>query len=147
MPIVKTLRDHKLILDTHVWLALAAGNPILSKNFIKSADQAAKNNRVLISSISVWEVGMLVEKKRIILDKDPLDWVLTAFSDYGFQLIPLSPKIAIESTRLPEHYHADPADRMLMATAREENGVLITYDTKILSYGTAAFLSVHDPRN
>ena len=70
-----------------------------------------------------------------------------AFSEFGFKLVPLSPKIAIESTRLPEQFHGDPADRILIATAREENAVLITYDTKLLIYGHDRFFSVHDPRD
>lgn len=146
MPIVKHLREHRMLLDTHVWLGLVTGNPIFSQTFIKAADYAAEQERILVAPISIWEIGMLVEKKRIILNKEPLDWVNQALEDYGFRLTPFSPKIAIESTRIPDLVHADPADRILIATAHEENAILITCDEKILTYGQDRFVSCHDPR-
>lgn len=146
MPIVKSIREHKLLLDTHVWLVLVSGDTVLSRQFIKAADQAALRSRLFISAISVWEIGMLAEKKRIVLDKDPLDWVEMALQQFGFSFIPLTPRIAIESTRLPEQMHADPADRILIATAREQNAVLVTYDAKLLGYANNHYFSAHDPR-
>lgn len=146
MPLVKQIREHKILLDTHIWLNLVTGSPILSPAFVRAADHAEENERILVAPISIWEIGMLVEKGRIILDKDPLDWVNIAVQEFGFVLTPFSPKIAIESTRLPELSHADPADRILIATAREENAVLVTYDEKILAYAKDRFLSCYDPR-
>lgn len=146
MPIVKQLREHKLLLDTHVWLGLVTGNAILSPGFVRAADHAAENDRILVAPISIWEIGMLSEKKRIILDKDPLDWIQMTLEEFGFKLAPFSPKIAIESTRLPDLVHADPANRILVATAREENAVLVTCDEKLLAYGQERFATCYDPR-
>jgi len=100
---------------------------------------------VLISSMSVWELGMLVEKKRIKIDMDVLDWVEQALDTPGMQLCPITPRIAIQSTRLVGEVHGDPIDRLLMATASEENAILVTCDKKMLKYATGKFISAHNP--
>ena len=88
---------------------------------------------------------MLAEQKRIHLEIDCLDWVEQAFASSNITLIPLTPRIAIQSTRLPETPHGDPADRILIATAHEEGAVLVTCDQKLLEYGQGRFVNVHDP--
>jgi PIN domain nuclease of toxin-antitoxin system len=145
MPIVKTIKQHKLVLDTHVWLWLMLGSAQLSRSFRQSIEQSQKHHGILISIISIWEVGMLAEKKRIKLDMDILDWVLQALDFPGMRLVQISPKIAIQSTRLPGTVHGDPSDRLLIATAHEENAVLVTCDEKLLQYGEDRFISVHNP--
>lgn len=146
MPIVKTIKQHKLVLDTHVWLWLLQGSSQLSRAFRQGVEQSQKNHGILVSIISVWEIGMLAEKKRVQLEMDAMDWVMRALDFSGMRLVPLSPKIAIQSTRLPGIIHGDPSDRMLIATAYEENAVLVTCDEKLLVYGEENFISVHDPR-
>ena len=59
--------------------------------------------------------------------------------------MPITPRIAIQSTRLPENAHGDPADKILIATAHECNAVLVTHDQKILEYGKGRFIYVYDP--
>jgi len=78
---------------------------------------------------------MLEAKGRIRLSKDCLSWVHDALSSPGISLVPLTPEIAVESCRLPGTFHGDPADRILVATARLLGATLITRDTMILSYG------------
>jgi PIN domain nuclease of toxin-antitoxin system len=146
MPKIKTIKQHKLVLDTHVWLWLMMGSAQLSKSFRQAIEQSQKVHGVLVSAISIWEIGMLAERKRIQLDMDTLDWVLQALDFPGMRLVQISPKIAIQSTRLPGTVHGDPADRLLIATAHEENAVLVTCDEKILHYGEDKFIAVHDPR-
>ena len=146
MPIIKRLLEHKILLDTHVWLGLVSGDFALSQSFISATDRAVQHQKLLVSAISIWEIGMLVQKKRISLDKDPLEWVDVCLDNYGFKLVPLSPKIAIESTRLPHLTHADPADRMLLATALEENAVLATCDQTLLSYSQEGALICYNPK-
>jgi len=90
------LSDSINLLDTHV-----SGFSKLRSVFCEAITQAQKNNGVLISAISIWEVGMLAEKKRIQLDMDALDWVLEGLDFPGMRLVHISPKIAIQSTRLP----------------------------------------------
>jgi PIN domain nuclease of toxin-antitoxin system len=67
MPVLKSLKQHKILLDTHVWLWVMAGNPILTKEFIRAFEQILKNNEVLISPMSIWEIGMLVDKNALKL--------------------------------------------------------------------------------
>lgn len=146
MPVIKSIKQHKILLDTHVWLWLLSGNPILSTSFCQSVDRAQNYEGIIISAISVWEIGMLVARGRISLEMDCLDWVDQALANRGVKLIPLSPHIAIHSTCLPGNIHGDPADRILVATAFEEGAVLITCDQFLLEYGKDKFISVHDPR-
>ena len=145
MPVIKKLDQRKILLDTHVWLWLMMGEKKLSSAFRKSIDHLQTKEAILISSISIWEVGMLVEKKRIKLEMDRLEWVEECLSVPGIHLASISPRIAIQSTRLPEEIHGDPADRILIATAREKNAVLVTADQKILDYGKGRFIHVYDP--
>lgn len=147
MPIVKRLQQHKILLDTHVWLWVMEGNPELSKSFCQALEHLEALEHIYISAISIWEIGMLVAKKRIEIEMDCLDWVEQALSSPGLQLCPISPRIAIQSTRLPGIIHGDPADRILLATAHEENAVLITCDAKLLDYGQDRFVSVYNPLN
>jgi PIN domain nuclease of toxin-antitoxin system len=146
MPHIKAIKHHKIVLDTHVWLWLMAGSHHLSKSFRLSIKKVQDYSGILISSISIWEIGMLVNRKRIELNMDPLDWISEALDFPGVRLIQLSPKIAIESTRLPGNIHGDPADRILVATAHEEHATLVTCDEKLLEYGKDNYISVFDPR-
>lgn len=145
MPIIKSIKHHKLVLDTHVWLWLMLGSSNLSRPFRQSIELSQKHHGILISAISIWEIGMLAERKRIQLEMDALDWTLQALDFPGIRLVQMTPKIAIQSTRLPGIVHGDPADRILIATAHEENAVLVTCDEKLLKYGEDRFVSVYDP--
>ena len=145
MPIIEILKQHKIILDTHIWLWAMIGNPILTSSFRKAFEHSLKIHSVLISPISIWEIGMLVEKKRIQIDRDSQEWIDQALDVPGLKLSAVPPRIAIQSTRLPGTIHGDPADRILIATAHEENAVLVTCDKKLLEYGKDKFISVHDP--
>ena len=88
---------------------------------------------------------MLVERKRIVLDMDMTDWLKQWIELPGILVAEISFQVAILSNRLPGTTHSDPADRILMATAYEENAVLVTADEKILQYGQNPFISVFDP--
>lgn len=144
MPILKNLKRHKILLDTHVWLWVMIGDSIL-KNFTDSFEACLGTDNVLVSPMSIWEIGMLADKKRIEIDMDVLDWVDQALDTPGMQLSPMTPRIAIQSSRLPGKVHGDPVDRILIATAYQENAVLVTCDKKILEYGSGKFFSVFDP--
>jgi PIN domain nuclease of toxin-antitoxin system len=145
MPVYKTLGKHKLLLDTHVWIWLMIGDERLSSSFRRTVEQYKEKELILISAISVWELGMLVEQRRIQLEIDTLDWAEQAFESPHINLMPLTPRIAIQSSRLPGLIHGDPADRILIATASEHNAILITHDQKILDYGKDKFIGVYDP--
>ena len=143
MPIINKLQKHKILLDTHVWIWTMMGNNILKDSFLSDLEKIVKYNGILISPMSILEVGMLVEKKRIEIEMDVLDWINQALDK--MYLCSITPRIAIQSTRLPGAIHGDPVDRLLIATAYEENAVLVTCDQKILQYGNEKFISVFDP--
>lgn len=128
-------RHFPLLLDTHVWIWYMNGEERLRKSkALRWIDQASQRSQVKVSVISVWEVGLLAAKGRLTLSCRPLEWVHQALSASGMSLAPLTEEIAIESSFLSGEFHGDPADRILVATARLLGGTLVTSDQKILDY-------------
>jgi PIN domain nuclease of toxin-antitoxin system len=124
-----------LLLDTHIWIwAAEQREDELSSRLLKLIDSASQNDAVFVSAISMWEIAVLVERNRIALSAEPLQWIEKAASVPGIQIVELTPRIAVGSTRLPGNPHADPADRILMATARDTGARLVTCDKRILRY-------------
>lgn len=132
-----------LLLDTHIWLWYAEGDAVrLPPASVKKLDDARRSDGLLVSSISVWEVGVLDARSRIQLSAPLRDWVKRALSPPGISLAPLDADMAAESTLLPGRPHGDPADRFLIATARIRGAVLATRDEDILAYGKAGYVRV-----
>jgi PIN domain nuclease of toxin-antitoxin system len=120
-----------IVLDTVSWVWLASDPRRLSaraRRRIEAADAA------LVSAISVWEVAMLVARGRIAIDREVDGWVALALALPKVELAALDPAIAIRSTRLPGAFHADPADRIIVATALERAAAVVTPDRRILDY-------------
>lgn len=135
--------DTPLLLDTHYWIWLQAGaRHEFSQSILKAIDEAAANGNLLLSVMSVWEVGMLESKGRIELYAPCEEWVRKALAMPGLSLAPLTPEIAVASTRLPEPFHGDPADRIIVATARVLGARLVTRDNKILAYARKRHVAV-----
>lgn len=124
-----------LLLDTHVWVWLMLGDERLSNARRKTIERAAVRDAVRVSIISVWEIAMLAAKGRLILDCDCANWVQAALAAPGLSLAELTPAIAVASAALPGRLHADPADRIIIATARVTDAVLVTADQAIIQYG------------
>jgi PIN domain nuclease of toxin-antitoxin system len=122
-----------IVLDTHIWIWWVNGSPELSteKAQILSSHQA---DGIGVSVISCWEIAKLVEKGRLALAVPVDQWIDRALAYAGICLLPLDPKIAVASTRLPQPFHSDPADQIITATAREMDCPLATDDAKILAY-------------
>jgi PIN domain nuclease of toxin-antitoxin system len=132
-----------LLLDTHCWIWLQDGRMDKFSAAGKSAIRRATRDRdLLVSVISVWEVGLLDSKGRISLTMDCERWITEALATPGLQLAPLTPAIALHSTRLPGEFHGDPADRILVATARMEGAQLLTKDQRILDYARMKHIRV-----
>lgn len=146
MPLLKDLKQHRILLDTHVWLWVMMGSSSVSKDFVQVYEKIARMDRVFLSPMSIWETGMLVQKGRIELEIDVLEWVTKALEVSGIQLLPITPHMSIQSTRLPGDVHGDPVDRLLIATAFEESLVLVTADKKILDYSSENLISAFNPR-
>lgn len=132
-----------LLFDTHVWLWYAEGVAgCLKPGIVNQIEDALLANRLNVSAVSVWEIGLLVAKSRMTLSVPVKDWVERATGLPGLRLLPLDWQSALESTLLPGAPHADPADRLLVATARVGGYTLVTRDQKILDYGKAGHVNV-----
>jgi PIN domain nuclease of toxin-antitoxin system len=100
------------------------------------------DNDVRVSAISVWEIGMLESKGRISFSENIMAWTNKALAAPGIRLAPITPEIAIRSSRLPGNFHGDPADRIIVATALGLGATLITRDRKIIEYGNMNYINV-----
>jgi PIN domain nuclease of toxin-antitoxin system len=121
-----------LLLDTHVVLWATPNHARLGELAATAINLASSEDRIAISAITPWEIGLLASKKRISLQKDILEWMRETLAKPGVRLIGLEPAITIESTRLPFEMHADAADRILVATARHAGATLLTADRNLL---------------
>ncbi len=123
-----------IVLDTHAWIWWVSNPDFLSDKAKQTIDEAVTNRNVLISSISVWEVAILVSRGRLKLTMNPDDWVAASEALPFFDFVPVSNSIALKSVQLPGILHNDPADRIIIATAISMGAVLVTKDEKIRNY-------------
>lgn len=131
-----------VLLDTHVLVWLMSGSPRLGAMARRTIQQAAMEQGVHVSAITLWEIAMLVSKGRLVLDRDVGEWVQAALALPGIMLEPLPPEIAVASTRLPGEFHADPADRIIAATARHLGALLVSDDKLLAGYSAAGHLTL-----
>jgi PIN domain nuclease of toxin-antitoxin system len=132
-----------LLLDTHIWLWYAEGNAErLRPSSIRELDLARRRSGLVVSAISIWEIGVHNARGRVQLSVPLRDWVERALAGPGIQLATLDAAIAVESTLLPGAPEADPADRFLIATARTQGLALATRDQGILAYGKLGLVRV-----
>lgn len=122
-----------VLLDTHTALWLDSGARMLPEA-VAAIDAAAATGAAMLSSVTTWEIGLLVKKGRLTLDLDAAAWLDRFLAIPGIRLVPLSATAALASSFLPEPFHGDLADRMLVATARELGAALVTRDQRILAY-------------
>ena len=123
-----------IVLDTHVWVWFVSNPELLSKRAKKATDTAINAKEIFISSISAWEIALLVEKRRLKLTLDVTDWISKSERLPFFRFIPVDNSIAIKAVNLPQPLHNDPADRIIIATATAIGAPLVTKDEKILKY-------------
>jgi PIN domain nuclease of toxin-antitoxin system len=122
-----------IVLDTHIWVWWVHGDAQLPPNY-QAYIQAHEAGGLGTSAISCWEVAKLVERGRLTLPCPVDEWLQQALAYPGMQLLPLSPEVAVASTQLPEGFHRDPADQIIVATARVYGCPLVTLDQEIRAY-------------
>jgi PIN domain nuclease of toxin-antitoxin system len=96
-------------------------------------DALTETEAIAIASITLWEIAMLAEKKRLTLDRDVLVWLEETITNTGARVLPLTPQIAVLTTSIAPL--RDPADRMIAATALAHNAPLVTKDDRIRKSG------------
>lgn len=122
-----------IVLDTHIWVWWIHATTQLTPANLQSLDAIASDG-LGVSIISCWEVAKLVERGRLRLPCDVEQWLQQGLAYPGVQLLDLTPHIVVESTRLPAPFHRDPADQLIVATARAHGVPVATADDKILEY-------------
>lgn len=124
-----------ILLDTHAWLWWSSGSDRLTAQQTGSINaELAQGERLAVSAVSVWEIGLLASTGRIGLDASLDEWLRREMADPALLLVPLTWQRAAASTQLPGTFHRDPADRFLVATARDMGIPLVTADARIQAY-------------
>jgi PIN domain nuclease of toxin-antitoxin system len=124
-----------LLLDTHCWIWAQLGMvTMFSRSALGAIGEAESHGNLRISPISIWELAMLEKRGRIGLPISVRIWVEQALSKPGIAVSPLTTEIMIETVHLPGELHNDPADRMLVATARISGATLLTKDERLIRY-------------
>lgn len=123
-----------IILDTHAWVWWVASPQQLSRKAQEEIERAREREEICVSSISCWEVALLVRKGRLALTIPVEDWIARSEALPWVQFIPLDNRIALRCNRLPGEFHEDPADRIIVATALTLGSPLVSRDTRIRDY-------------
>lgn len=131
-------RRGRLVLDTHVWIWAAEGMAErLHAGAATAIEEAARTSTLAVSAISVWELAMLVKRGRLTLATAVSSWVEASLRPPGVRIIPVGTALALDSVQLPDFdHHKDPADRLIIATARKY-GTLLTCDESLLDWAGA----------
>jgi PIN domain nuclease of toxin-antitoxin system len=120
------------LLDTHAWVGWMLGSSDLTTAERDALDRLPADRRPYLSAISLWEVAMLVDLKRLSLDVPLVDWLSSAAHPRTVKVIPITAAIAAGTALLPPAFHRDPADRLIVATCRELEAALLTHDRLIM---------------
>jgi PIN domain nuclease of toxin-antitoxin system len=124
-----------IVLDTHalVWW-LGAERTRLSSVALETIERELASGEVAVSSISAWEIAMLVHRNKLDLAMDVLDWLRAASEIENLRFLPVDNVVSVKSRFLPGEFHPDPADRIIVTLARELAAPLVTADGKIRNY-------------
>lgn len=122
------------LLDTHAWIWWVTEDPRLSKRARAAIAAALAEQDLWLSLISVWEVAKKVEKQQLVLDRPIGRWLDEAVTSQGLGVWELTRPVLVQACELPQPFHGDPADQILVATARHQGAVLVTKDARIRHY-------------
>jgi len=136
-----------IVLDTHVLIWAIHEDSRLGSVAQTTIEAIGRENHAGVSAITPWEIALLTERGRLRLDRDVVDWIEAVLDLPGLRLLPIEPAIAIASVRLPGAFTRDPADRLIVATARHHGARLLTADRAILDYGTAGHVRTVNARS
>lgn len=125
-----------IVLDTHTLIWWVSDDSQLSDQARRELARESEDakGRILVSAITPWEIAMLQKKGRLALAMDVDEWLLAVESLDRVNFVPVTARVAVASVSLPGEFHKDPADRFIVALAREMNAPLVTADVKIHDY-------------
>ncbi|MBK9267020.1 MAG: type II toxin-antitoxin system VapC family toxin [Polyangiaceae bacterium] len=121
----------RVLLDTHVWLWWLLGSDKLPTRERDELDRLASSSALGIAAVTLWETQMLHAKKRLTLNRSFNSWIRDAAAPNVVQVLALDVDVVIALNELPASFHGDPADRLIVATARAHRLSLATHDTAI----------------
>lgn len=128
-----------LLLDTHAWIWWVSGAHDLPARVRQQVQQAFADGRLWVSSISAWEVALLVQRGRLVLQFAVRDWIARSEALRGLHFLPVDNGIAVRSAELVG-LHPDPADRIIVASAVRLGATLVTKDERLRAHGGVATL-------
>jgi PIN domain nuclease of toxin-antitoxin system len=120
-----------ILLDTHVLLWLCLEPRRLSGAATAAIKKALAAGGISIASITLWEVAMMIRLGRLVLRGTPETWLAELVARSGVVIREVTPAIATLATQFPDEFPADPADRLIAATARSEGALLVTRDARL----------------
>jgi PIN domain nuclease of toxin-antitoxin system len=120
-----------IVLDTHAWVWWAGRLPGLSRPAKGAIESAAW---IGISAMSCWELAMLVQRRKIELDRGLDLWVAQALAHDRVEVVPVDSEIAMSAAVLPDDFPSDPADRVIYASARSNGATLVTKDRRLRNF-------------
>jgi len=123
-----------IVLDTHAWMWWVIKDRRLSRRAKTVIERAASRGELYVSIFSVWEMAKKVEKGQLALDRPLDEWLDAALEAEGLQLMDLTRPIAVDGCQLPQPFHGDPADQIIVATTRSLSATLITKDSRLRDY-------------
>ncbi|HXG56125.1 MAG TPA: type II toxin-antitoxin system VapC family toxin [Vicinamibacterales bacterium] len=123
-----------VFLDTHAWVWWVTEDHRLSRGAARAIQRASRGAGVSLSMISIWEIAKKVEKKQLVLDRPAREWIEHALGVPGLALVEVTPAILMDSCELPQPFHGDPADQIIVASARHHGATLVTKDSNIRRY-------------
>lgn len=135
-----------ILLDTHVLVWLIQGDAKLGRKTFATLDEAVADQQLTVCAITPWEVSMLADKGRLYLGMPTARWITEALAIPGIALLPLEPLVAVAAGELPGDIRGDPADRLIVATARHLSCPIATADRAILGYAKAGHVAAIDAR-
>jgi PIN domain nuclease of toxin-antitoxin system len=130
----KSSKPPFLLLDTHIWVWLMLATGGLSTASRVTISEATRDGRARLSAISFWEIALLAARNRLALGKPTAAWIDESLAAPAPAIEPLSTEIAIQAGELPGGFRSDPADQIIVATARIIGATLMTRDRRILEY-------------
>jgi PIN domain nuclease of toxin-antitoxin system len=123
-----------IVLDTHAWVWWVSQAPDLPRRVRQRIERGLEEDALCVSSISAWEVAMLVKRRRLELTMAVGDWLGASEALPSVRFVPVDNRIALRSVLLPEPLHNDPADRIIIATALQLGAAVVTKDDKLRRY-------------